>query len=266
MIEDFSDCKEVVFLKSSTWKRVLFHMGGILSLTLVYLIYYWYSLYFTLYDKVMLFNDADTVCVTTTDSVTILITIKEEEFVTNPFFPDQKTNSRYIDFIERKYIYNSNEKQFYPIETIFGNKFEMNKPILIEESYRQGIKEQKIDKIRNTYGLNKLSFPEPSVFKMIIVHLLHPIIVGLIIVSSLCYFSYKYMQTITLMFYVVFIITFQVIEFKSRTKKIKDMSEVNETAMVFRSQLSSKCINLPSFLNFPFYSEITFSSISNGNR
>ena len=251
-IEDFTDIRSIAFLKKSTWRRTLFHICGVLSLCIVYLVFYWYSLYYMLYEDASDFIDADVVCVTTLDNVIVLVDIKEDEFVTNPFRPQEKTPTRYIPFIERKYIYDHVNRHFYPIETIFGNKFEMSKPIQIEEVFKQGINKKYVKDITSTYGSNQLNFPEPSIFEMIITQLLHPIIVGLVLVALLCFVCFKYMQTITLLFYVVFIIVFQVVEYKGRTRKIKEMSEINQTIKVFRNDLSTTRKNLSIFMYLLF--------------
>lgn len=239
-IEDFKDAREIRLLKNSTWKRVLFHISGVLSLGFVYLLFYWYSLYPMLDDEVLKFTEADRVCVVTTDNVVILVEIETKLFQVDPFDPDTKSEIRHIYFIERHYAYRHEDKYFYPIETIFGNRFELNQEVEIKHHYKQGIDQANVADLEVTFGLNKLSFPEPSVFKMILIEMVNPIIVGLTILSFLCFLCYKYMQSITLFFYVIFIIVFQVVEYKSRVKKIKEMSEIQQTVKLFRRDHSAQ--------------------------
>lgn len=239
-IEDFKDAREIRLLKNSTWKRVLFHIFGVLSLGFVYLLFYWYSLYPILDDEVLKFDEADRVCVVTTDNVVILVEIDTKTFQVDPFDPESKAEIRHIHFIERHYAYRNEDKYFYPIETIFGNRFELNKEIEIKHHYKQGIDREHVDHLLTTFGDNKLSFPEPSVFKMILIEMVNPIIVGLTILSFLCFLCYKYMQSVTLFFYVIFIIVFQVVEYKSRVKKIKEMSEINQQVKLFRRNASAQ--------------------------
>lgn len=238
-IEDFGDAQEVNFLKKSTLKRVLFHICGILSLGAVYLIFYWYSLYYMLYDYAINFDEADTIFIKTMDGVIILVPVQNDQLVIDPFEPEKKTEMRFIHFIERKYTYDWEHKHFYPVETIFGNRFQMSKGLLLRDCYFTGLDKSKIKDIKLTFSENKLAFPEPSIFEMILTQMLHPIIVGLTLVAILCLLCMKVMQFITLMFFVVFIITFQVVEYKTRTKKIKEMSELNETVKVLRKSTTN---------------------------
>ena len=204
---------------------------------MVYLIFYWYSLHRLLDDDSGSFKDADRLCVITSDKVVILIPIKTKQFQPDPFDEGSKVEIRYIHFIERHYAYREQDRYFYPIETIFGNRFELNKEIKIQEEYKKGLSNNSIKDLKDTFGTNKLCFPEPSIFEMILTQLINPIIVGLSILALLCFLCYKYMQFVTLSFYVVFIIVFQVVEYKNRTKKIKEMSEVNQEVKVFRRNL-----------------------------
>jgi hypothetical protein len=253
VIEDFNDAKEITLLQTSKWKHVMFHISGIVSLGLVYLIFYWYSLYHLLDDEVLNFNKADRLCIVTNDNVIVLVEIKTKEFQTDPFDPSSKEEMRYIYFIERHYAYRSQDKYFYPVETVFGNRFELNKEIEIKDHYKKGLDANSIETLTSTFGLNKLSFPEPSILEMVLVQLIHPIIVGLTILSLLCFLCYKYMQSITLFFYVIFIIVFQVVEYKSRVKKIKEMSEINQKVKIFRREdipSSGKTLSNSYFLIF----------------
>lgn len=237
-IEDFTDSKEINLLKKNTCKSVTYHICGVLSLGLVYLIFYWYSLYHFLYDEVMNYSTADYLCIITNDNVYVLVPIQTKQFQTDPFDPSSKQEFRYIYFIERHYAFRSEDMYFYPIETIFGNKFELNKEVEIKDHYKKGLDVDSVESLRSTFGLNKLSFPEPSIFEMIFIQLIHPIIVGLTILSALCFICYKYMQSITLFFYVIFIIVFQVVEYKARVKKIKEMSEIDQNVKIFRREQS----------------------------
>lgn len=237
-IEDFTDAQEIKFLKKSGWKHVLFHIFGVLSLGLVYLVFYWYSLHQFLYDEASKFEETDKVCVITLDKVVVLVPVLSQPFQTDPFDPSSKQEIRYISFIERKYAFNPKKRYFFPIETLFGNRFELNKEIQIKSEYGKGLSAGVVGDLKDTFGENQLSFPEPSVLEMIFYQLINPIIVGLTILAFLCLLCYKVMQFITLLFYVIFIIIFEVVEYKNRVRKIKEMSIVDQQVPVFRSSRS----------------------------
>jgi hypothetical protein len=240
VIEDFTDAEEIKFLKKSTWKHVLFHIFGVLSFGLVYLVFYWYSLHRYLFDDVIKFAETDKVCVITMDKVVVLVEVLTETFQTNPFDPSTKKEIRFIHFIERKYAYDHTRKYFYPIETIFGNQFELNQPIEMKAEYGQGLAKESVEDLTRTFGVNQLSFPEPSVIEMVFYQLINPIIVGLTILAFLCLICYKVMQFITLIFYVIFIIIFEVVEYKNRVKKIKEMSVIDQKVPIFRREAENQ--------------------------
>lgn len=233
-IEDFTDARSIRFLKKSTCKTVTYHVTGVLSLGFVYLIFYWYALYQYLYDQEPDFHKATTVCIETLDNVVLLIPVHEESFCLDPFTPGQTRQHRFINFIQRKYYYSPPDRRFFPLETVFGNRFVLNKPCKVEEKYSQGLNLQDVETVRKTFGINKLQFPEPSLIEMIVVGLLDPMCVGLLIISFLCVLCDKYMLAILLFLYVLFMILFYTLETRGKIKKIKEMSDLNQKVRVFR--------------------------------
>ena len=235
-LEDYSDNKEVFFMKRSSVKTFIFHMLGILTLGVGYLVAYWYSLDYLIYDSEE-YDTAQILMIVTFENEHLLIPFQERDFQLDPFDSSKRERIRYVLFNNRKYYYKPEKMHFSVIETKFGDQFQMTKGLHLDPRSLGGVDQPDTPELTKTYGQNQLLFEIPTIPHMVFVGLMNPISFCLWFLAMICLFANKFIQGATYLTYSFMILIFHIIETQRKANKIKSMNLVEGTYKVFRNRV-----------------------------
>ena len=248
-LEGFREAKDVSFLCRSSWKRCMYHISGIITLGLAYLLFYWKNLHHLLYDDEDTWPKAEYVLIVTNAGKIFLLKIKEELFVYSPFDASTAAKIRYIEFARAKYTFNFETQNFERLETRFAGRFEKGEFFGMDRAGDDvGLRYESMDLLNQNYGTNKLEIEVQSTFLLCLRSFFQPLCVAILFLSVLAYMSYKYAQAISYCVYVLLIIVFEVVEIKSKESRIKKLNDNTSIVKVYR-----KHANTPSKLLFKYF-------------
>ena len=214
-------------------KTLVFHLVGVLTLGIGYLLAYWYSLDYMIYDSED-HDNAEVLLIVTFEDEYLLLPFQEKEFQLDPFDCSCRRRVRYVLFNHRKYFYSPQKTHFSAVETKFGDQFQMAKTLTLEERCLRGLDQKDSFELTKTFGENQLVFETPGILKLVLVGLMSPITFCLWFLAIICLFANKYIQGVIYLAYSVIIVVFYISETRRKGEKIHTMNKVEGTYPVLR--------------------------------
>jgi hypothetical protein len=243
-IENFVDFEDIKFVKRNTPLTILYHFLGVLSLGLLYLVFYWGSLTHLLFKEVQTYLSATHLIIQLSNGDSVICPILEKDFVLNPLDESVRSRMRYFHFAKGKYVYDEQQSHFSKLETRFARGLEEREIFDLDvEVGRLGIDWTNVGDLQETFGKNKLAFKKSSVAWLMFEGLVNPLSITILIFALLCYLAYKLVHAVSFFIYVLLIIVFHVLETRGKESRIEEMSLKESTVHVFRRQIDMGTIS-----------------------
>lgn len=234
-LENFPDLEEVHFVKRDALSTLVFHFFGVVSLGLVYLAFYWKSLYYLLYRRTDCFASAAFVLLVCENGDRVITPILEDEFVLNPLDESVKSHKRFFWFAKSKYAFDAAHSHFYRLETRFARELEKREFYDLDlEVGRLGVDRPHLAELQKTFGRNQLEVAQTPVIMLVLKGLIHPLTIIIAVVTVICYLGYKQAQALMFASYILLLVVFSVVEERSKEKRILEMTSKESLVQVYR--------------------------------
>jgi hypothetical protein len=234
-IENFQDLEELQFVKKNQTLTFLFHLFGVLTFGLLYLIFHWKSLHYLLFKKTSCYIKATHILIICQNNDKIICSIEEDEFILDPLDESIRSKKRFFRFAKCKYVLNNTEYHFSRLETRFARNLEKREFYdLDSEVGKLGVNWENVEELQHTFQKNLLATELTWVIVLIFRGMIHPLSVILMVIIIICYISYKKAQAFIYFLYIVLMVIFSVIETRTKENRILEMSTKESSIKVFR--------------------------------